>query len=165
METQTQRDELKKLWEKVKDIKVAMMTTHESDGSLRSRPMYTQETEFDGNIWFFTKDDSPKITEINKDTQINLSYADSDEDTYVSVSGTAQVVKNKEKTKELWNPALKAWFPKGIDDPHLALIKINVDYAEYWDAPSAKMVQLFGMAKSILEGKEYRPGENRKLNL
>ncbi|MDP4174677.1 MAG: pyridoxamine 5'-phosphate oxidase family protein [Bacteroidota bacterium] len=164
METQTQRNELKKLWEKVKDIKVAMMTTHESNGSLRSRPMYTQEREFDGNIWFFTKDDSPKIAEINKDAQINLSYADLDEDTYVSVSGTAQVVKNKEKTKELWNPALKAWFPKGIDDPHLALIKINVDYAEYWDAHSGKMVQLLGMTKSVLEGKEYRPGENRKLN-
>lgn len=165
MESQTHRTDMQNLWDKVKNIKVAMMTTHESDGSLRSRPMYTQKTEFDGNIWFFTKDDSPKISEITKDTQINLSYADSDDDTYVSVSGTAQVVKNKEKAKELWNTALKAWFPKGLDDPHIALIKIDVDYAEFWDAPSSKMVQLFGMAKSILEGKEYKPGENKKLNL
>lgn len=165
MENNSRISEMKKLWDKVKKVKVAMLTTRETDGSLRSRPMYTQQTEFDDNIWFFTRDDSPKIQEITKETQVNLSYADTGDDLYVSVSGTAEVVKNREKTKELWSAPLKAWFPGGLDDPHLALIKVKADYAEYWDTKSSKMVQLFNMVKSIMDEKVFRPGENEKLNL
>ncbi|MDQ3122831.1 MAG: pyridoxamine 5'-phosphate oxidase family protein [Actinomycetota bacterium] len=36
-----------------------MMTTVEADGSLRSRPMWTQGDEFDGSLWFFTSDEAP----------------------------------------------------------------------------------------------------------
>ena len=158
-------ENLRKLWDKVNDIKIAMMTTKDEDGHLRSRPMYTQQTEFTDYIWFFTKDDSPKISEIIKDMQVNLNYANPDDSLYVSVSGQAILVKDRDKARELWNPTLKAWFPKELDDPHLALIRVDADIAEYWDTPSSKMVQLFGMIKASVTGEEYRPGDNEKLNL
>lgn len=158
-------DNLNQLWEKIKDVKIAMMTTCEKDGRLRSRPMYTQKTEMRDNIWFFTKDDTPKVDELQNNTQVNLSYADPDDSVYVSVSGRASVVRDKAKAAELWNPALKAWFPKGLDDPHLVLIKVEADMAEYWDSPSNRMVQLFGMVKAAISGEEYRQGENKKINL
>lgn len=158
-------EERKRLWEMIKEINFTMMTTVDEDGSLRSRPMSTQQLEFDGNLWFFTKDTSPKADEINQERAVNLSYANPEKDMYVSVTGKAQIVKDKEKAKQLWNPLLKAWFPDGIDDPELALIKVEPQKAEYWDVPSSTMIQLFGMAKAAITGTEYDDGTNKKVNL
>ena len=154
-----------KLGALIKGIKVAMMTTIESDGTLRSRPMATQPTEFDGRLWFFTRADSSKVAEIGQCHEVNLSYADPSKERYVSVSGTSQLVRDEAKAKELWNPLYKAWFPKGLDDPESALLRIDVSKAEYWDAPSGKLVQLVGFLKAIATGKSYEPGEHEKVKL
>lgn len=165
MTTQNRADNVKLVGEKIKGIRIAMMTTAEDDGTLRSRPMATQDMAFDGTLWFFTLEDSPKVGEVQQNRQVNLSYAKPDDELYVSISGTAQVVRDQQKIKELWKPLLKAWFPKGQDDPELALLKVDVRQAEYWDAPSSKMVLLALMAKSALTGSRDVPGENKKVNI
>jgi len=132
-----------------------MLTTADSDGSLRSRPMMTQKTEFDGQLWFFTGVNSAKTDEVEREDQVNLSYADPGSETYVSVSGTASVTRNRKKMEELWSPLHGAWFPKGIDDPDIGLLKVTVEKAEYWDSPSSKVVQLIGLAKALATGKRY----------
>lgn len=159
------QDELKKLGELIKDVRVAMMTTEESDGALRSRPMATQRTVFDGTLWFFTKAESPKVSEVQRDQHVNLSYAKPDDDTYVSITGKAQLVRDVAKQKELWNPFVKAWFQNGPEDPEVALLKVDVEEAEYWDAPSSKMVKLAGVAKSLVTGQQPQMGENKKISL
>ncbi len=146
-------DNIKKLRELIKDIKYAMLTTTEDDGTLRSRPMATLQTEFDGDLWFFTGADAPKVHEVEHHQQVNVSYAEPDQQKYVSVSGTAQLVRDRSKMEELWNPLFKAWFTEGLDDPNLALLKVSVDKAEYWDSPSSKVVRLVGFLKSIATGK------------
>ena len=156
---------LEQLREKIKGIRIAMLTTIDEDGALHSRPMATQETELDGDLWFFTGASSPKTGEIERDHRVNLSYADPDDQRYVSVSGTARLVRDRAKAKELWNPLLKAWFPKGLEDPELALLRVQVEKAEYWDSPSSKMVQLAGFLKAMATGKRYDPGENEKIEL
>src|SRR5438128_1705005 len=133
-----------KLAQLIKGIKVAMLTTRCEDGSLHSRPMVTQQTGFDGTLWFFTQARAPKVGEIQRSEQVNLSYASPEEQRYVSVSGTAGLVRDPHKVRELWSPLLKAWFPKGPDDPDLALLRVEVERAEYWDAPSSTMVHLVG---------------------
>jgi general stress protein 26 len=143
---------LEQLREKIKGIRIAMLTTIDEDGSLHSRPMATQETEGDRDLWFFTAAGSPKVGEIERDQRVNLSYADPDDQRYVSVSGTARLVRDRAKAKELWNPLLKAWFPKGLDDPELALLRVQVEKAEFWDSPSSKMVQLAGFLKAVTTG-------------
>ena len=160
--TMTQNREA--LWDKIKDVRIAMMVTDEGDGVLRSRPMYTQQPEFDGDLWFFTRDDSAKTDEVAKDKQVNLSYASEKKDLYVSVSGTAQVVHDRAKAEELWSPPLKAWFPDGLDDPHLALLRVRATQAEYWDAPNG-VAQLFEMARAVVQNDTAQPGENKKLEL
>jgi len=159
-------DAITTLGELIKDIKFAMLTTVEDDGSLRSRPMGTQQAEFDGDLWFFTGAGSAKAGEIQRDRQVNVSYADTDHQRYVSVSGSAQLVRDRAKIEELWNPIFKAWFPNGLDDPDLALLKVTVERAEYWDSPSSKVVQLYGFVKAVATGK--RPsdeiGDNEKLS-
>jgi general stress protein 26 len=166
MATQTKHSEaVEKLGDMIKDIDMAMFTTVEEDGTLHSRPMSTQKTEFDGNLWFFTALDTPKVEEIHHDKNVSLSYAEPGKNRYVAVSGKAQVVRDRQKIEELWSPILKAWFPKGKDDPQLALLKVEVESAEYWDSPSSKIVEIVGFVKALAIGKSYEGGENKKLDL
>ncbi len=159
-----QNESIKKLHELIKDIRFAMLTTVEEDGTLRSRPMATQEFEFDGNLWFFTNANAPKVDEVKHDQHVNLSYAEPDKQKYVSVSGKAELVRDRQKIEELWNPIYKAWFPQGLDDPNLSLLKVSVDKAEYWDSPSSQVVRLFGFVKAAVTGKPIsNAGENEKI--
>ncbi len=158
-------DDRTALFKKVKDVKVAMLTTLEQDGSLRSRPMYTQQVEDAEALWFFTNEDSGKIREITGHQEVNLAYSDPDSSLFVSVSGRASVVDDREKAKELWNPMNEAFFPEGVDDPDLVLLRVDPYQAEYWDAPGSKLRQLFGFVKAAATGEQYDQGENRKVDL
>ncbi len=133
-----------------------MLTTVEPDGHLRSRPMQTQKAEFDGQLWFFTPIDSAKVHEVQREQHVGLSYAKPDDQIYVSVSGKASISRDRKKMEELWNPIHRAWFPKGLDDPNIGLLCVDVEHAEYWDAPSSKLVQLGGFVKAIVTGKQYQ---------
>lgn len=154
-----------KLGDLIKDIRFAMLTTADDQGHLRSRPMTTQHREFDGDLWFFTGRSTPKVGDISHDQKVNVSYAAPDDDRYVSISGIAQIVEDREKMKEFWNPAYKVWFPDGVEDPDLVLVKVEVEEAEYWDAPSNAMVKLFGFVKALATGGEYDQGENARIDL
>lgn len=151
-------EDLMKLADALRDIKFTMFTTIGEDGNLFSRPMATLKIDvknFDGKIWFFTDINSPKVFNIANDQHVNLAYASPDDQKYISVCGTAKLVTDKVKMKELWTPAMKAWFPEGIDDPNISLICVDVDSAELWNSPSSKVVQLVGMAKAMATGKPY----------
>ena len=158
------KNSIEKIRELTEDIDFCMLTTIDA-GHMRSRPMSTQQTDFDGDLWFFTSDNTHKIDEIAKDNRVCAAYAKPASDTYVSISGRAEVVKDRAKMEELWSPILKAWFPDGLEDPHLCLLKVTAEQAEYWDSPSGKLVQLFGFVKAIATGEEADWGENKKVIL
>ena len=122
-----------------------MLTTQSARGRLHSRPMATQEAEFDGTLWFFTRAGSDKIQDIREQPQVNVSYASPEGHHYVSCSGRASLVQDQDKMTELWNPNYRAWFPRGLDDPELALLRIDVETAEHWDMLSASMVNLLDL--------------------
>lgn len=161
----TKQEAIEKLNKLIKDIDFTMMTTIDTDGVLRSRPMSTQESEVTDALWFFTSDQTHKTDEIKKDNRVNLSYAKPDDNEYISVSGTAEIVKDKAKMEELWNPILKAWFPKGLDDPTICLLKVKAEQAEYWDSTSSTLVQIVGFVKAMATGQRADGGENEKINL
>lgn len=162
---QERQGSIEKLNSLIKDIKFAMLTTAESDGTLRSRPMATQQSAFDGDLYFFTYGHAPKVEEAQQHRNVNLSYANPDDNAYVSVSGKAELLRDRSKMEELWNPIYKAWFPKGLDEPDIALLKVNVEQAEYWDSTNNKIVQLVGFVKAMVTGTPAQGGENEKLNL
>ena len=158
-------EDLKKVDELISGIRIAMLTTVDADGSLRSRPMALQQDSFDGDIWFFTDEHSGKVFEIDKEHHVNVAFSDPARNRYVSASGLAEVTTDKAKIHSLWNPSLKAWFPDGPDSPGIALLKIKVSTIEYWDAPNNAMVHLFGVVKATLTGKRPTPGENETITL
>ena len=161
---ETRAESIAKIRELVEGIDFCMLTSID-EGNLRSRPMSTQSAEFDGDVWFFTSDNTHKVDEIEKDNRVNLAYSSADKNVYVSVSGRAEVVRDRAKIEELWSPILKAWFPEGLDDPHLCLLKVSAEQAEYWDSPSGKVVQLFGFVKALVTGESAEWGDNKKVEL
>ncbi len=158
-------DEREKVFELIKDIKLTMMVTQDAEGNLFARPMAAQERDENDQLWFFTAADSPKVREIQVNSKVLLSYAESDGSTFVSISGEASIVRDQAKIDELWSDMLKAWFPKGKTDPNICLIEVNPISAEYWDQPSSKFVQAFGYVKARLTGDPEKMGENKTVRL
>ena len=107
----------------------------------------------DESLWFFMSRSSDAVEDLSEDATVHVAYADPDRDAYVSVSGTASVVDDRAKKEQLWSKLTQAWFPKGIDDPDLALVRVQITHAEYWDVKDSKPVQLFKMAKAAVTGK------------
>lgn len=164
--SENRSDDLKKVNELISGIRIAMLTTVDPDGTLRSRPMALQEDEpFDGDIWFFTDEKSGKVFEIEREHHVNVAFSDPGHNRYVSASGLAELITEKAKIQAKWKPALKAWFPEGPETPGIALLQIKVSGLEYWDAPNNAMVHLFGVVKATLTGKRPDPGENEKISL
>lgn len=141
-----------RLDELIKGIRIAMLTTRDERGGLRSRPMATQRGRFDGDLWFFTREHAGKSDEIFHDQCVNLSYANLDDEAFVSVSGRAQIVKDRDKMKALWSPHYLAWFPAGLADPDLALLRVHVERAELWDSPPNAAEPILGTAKAAWTG-------------
>ncbi|MEK3713516.1 pyridoxamine 5'-phosphate oxidase family protein [Paenibacillus sp. FSL R7-0333] len=112
----------------IKGIDMAMLTTISEEG-LVSRPMKTQDVEFDGDLWFLTKKDTSKFGEILYDPRVNVVYADK---SYVSIRGTAEIVTDVNKKKELWSAGYEAFLKTSYDDPNVILIKVHAEAAEYW---------------------------------
>jgi general stress protein 26 len=139
MATSTDRaQEIKKLHELIKDIDYGMFTTVDDDGTLHSYPMSKSgEINSEATLWFFTYAASHKVTEIEHHDQVNVSFSSPEQQRYVSISGTSNLVKDHNKMRELWKPELQTWFPKGLDEPNIALIQVNVNQVNYWDSTSS----------------------------
>lgn len=128
-------ESLHKVGELLKGIPVAMLVTRSGDGTLRARPMATLEAEFDGTLWFFSADHSNKVSELAQSPEVGLVYGDPSGQRYASLSGRAEVVRDPDKARALWSPLYREWFPQGLEDPELVLLKVEVSRAEYWDSP------------------------------
>jgi len=165
MEGRPQKNEqMEKIRDMIKDIRIAMMTTVDEEGNLVSRPMAALQFDEEGSVWFFTKRTSPKINQIeHNERKVNVAFASIKDADYVSISGVANEVDDRAKIDELWNSQAKAWFPKGKDDPELILLKVHTRMAEYWDSNDSIMVRLFQQASAVVTGKVPKMGENEKV--
>jgi len=160
-----QSNHIQKLQELIQDIEYGMLTTMDN-GHLRSRPMsISSPIDPDGNLWFFTDATSHKILEVEQQHQVNVSFASPAKQRYVSVSGVADLVRDRQKMQELWHPSLKAWFPKELDEPNIALLKVQLEQAEYWDAPSGWAAKTLGFVHAVTTGERAKLGENAKIDL
>ncbi len=147
----------------IKDIKTGMLVTQSPDEHLRSRPMYTTKVDDKGVLWFFTSASSGKVDEMKRYPNVNVSYASPNQQDYLSVTGTAYLIQDRAVMEDYYSTAVKAWFPKGLDDPNIALLRVVPEEAEYWDASSNKAVHLFKMGKALLKGEPYQADEHEKI--
>eukprot|EP01013_Petalomonas_cantuscygni_P040736 TRINITY_DN72873_c0_g1_i1.p1 TRINITY_DN72873_c0_g1~~TRINITY_DN72873_c0_g1_i1.p1 ORF type:complete len:175 (-),score=31.25 TRINITY_DN72873_c0_g1_i1:369-893(-) len=168
-ESVAESHDVQDLLDRVKDARVGMLATVCADGSLRSRPMWTQHMEKDSNghgvLWFFSELDSGKMSEASADHEVNIAYSKPSSNLFVSVTGRARVVQDAARVKELWTEPMRAWFPKGPEDPHTAMLRVDITRGEYWHTPSSTLVHVIGYVKAITRGERYQPSgdEHRKV--
>ena len=165
MEKNLQNQEaLTKFKDLVNDIKICMFITNNKDNN-HTRPMATIEVADDGTLWFYTDIRSIKVEEVSAQKTVHLVYAHPGKESYLDVCGTASVVTDRQQIKDKWTPMVKAWFPDGVDDPNLALLKVNPTDSYYWDAKSGKMVAFLKIATAAITGTRLAEGEKGSLNI
>lgn len=155
---------LQKLQELVKGIHICMMTTVAKDGSMDSRPMAPQQmdklVESGGTLWFLTRDTSEKVEEVQEDRHVTLTFAEPSNSKYITMKGKASISQDKAKIHDLWNNMYKAWFPGGEDDPQIAVMRVDVQGADYWEASSSKLVVYAKYLAAAVTGGKVPVGES-----
>ncbi|HWJ93030.1 MAG TPA: pyridoxamine 5'-phosphate oxidase family protein [Flavisolibacter sp.] len=165
-ETKLQNKEaIEKFRELAEDVNICMFTTIDADQNISSRPMFTSDVDDDGNVWFFTNEFSEKINEVSVDNIVHLIYAHPGKNIYLDVKGTCSLIIDRKKMEALWDRELNKWFPGGLEDPKVCLIKVATESAHFWNHDSSKMGLLFHMIKSITRGEQYKETERGQLNL
>jgi general stress protein 26 len=148
-------DRAAKVRELVKSSRLAMLTTLDPAGRLVSKPMATQDVEFDGDVYFIAERSSHKVRNIERDPRVNVAYSGSG--SWVSLSGDAVVLDDPERLAELWDTFTDAWMEGGPENPENILIHVDAQSAEYWDAPNSKVVQVVNLVKAKVTGERYEP--------
>ena len=161
---QPEAGDFTKLGDLIRDIGIALLTTVDEEGRFHTRPVQTLEFEANRVLWFFTDRGSPKADELRRDQRVSLGYADPSKHAYAAVSGIATLVHDPDKARELWTPEQRAYYPEGPQDPRLALLRVQIERAEYWIAPG-RISYLLAAARAALSGVPVAViGENRKID-
>lgn len=162
--------ELETFYALVEDIEMAMMTTRRDDGHLQSRPMANQKRAAGADLWFVTAEDTRKVVNLQADPHVNLAYYRDRDKSWVSVSGTAIVSRDRAKIHELYSPDWSFWFQKEgdarhgtADDPRIVLIGVNVHAATFLEVNKPRPVILFELVKGWITGDEPKLGETHEL--
>ena len=160
--TEQQEQGREKVRELIKDSRVAMLATLDAEGRIVSQPMATQDVEPDADLWFIAERSSEKVANIRREPRVNVSFSSGD--SWVSVAGTAEVVDDVERLRDLWNTFTDAWMEGGPENPENILIRVSADTAEYWDSPGSKVTQVLNLVKAKATGERYE-GDNRTVDL
>ena len=148
-------------------FKSAMMVTHTSTGDVHVRPLALQGdlTTFGGVLWFFTDERSRKVQESAGRVPVSIICQSDQQSAYLHLTGVATVVRDLPKMRELYSPILKTWFPDGLDDPNLTLIKFEANGGAYWDSPGGMLRSLAAFGVAIVTGRPTKAGEAGDLHL
>lgn len=145
-------DHVEKMKQIVGRCRVGMLGMYHEDG-IRFSPMTHVDVDDDGNLWFFTTKETGKAVSGRNKNNIFITYAQEANSTFLSISGKAYLNANREKMRELFNPYVKAWFPKGLDDPSISLLVVHPLEVECWTSDDKKVLTY----QKILS-----PGKNEK---
>lgn len=165
MQNQKDDHQLLDLYKQMEDISYCMLTTRGVDGSLHSRPMATQQVEITGRIWFFTCDRTLKVSEITASPEVNLSFINDDGKTFISVSGKALIVNDKDRMHDLWDDSLRAWFPEGLAEPGLSLVEVDAEDIAYWITEENKLKKAFQFARAFVTGEDEEEENSGNIHL
>jgi general stress protein 26 len=148
----------------VKDIRFVMVTFTTEEGHLHSVPMTTQNTDFNGIVWFIGSKKSELVKNIQNHPQVNLGYSNISNNDYLSVNGIAEAVNDPQVLDQLWSSAYEAFFEQGKADPDIQLIRVICNGAQYWKG-AGKLVTLFKLAKASISGETEQLGTSHTIKL
>ncbi len=166
MEIAIEPGNLRDYQELLESYRTAILVTVGEGGHLHSRPMATQEQHGDDGIWFATYADSDKVHDILANPRVGLAFHGGEHDSaYLSISGTAEVVRDRAKIRELWEPDWNAWFPDGPEQEDLVLLRVVAEHAEWLRPEGGKLQVLASMTKRVATGSKEPPAPKKELDL
>jgi general stress protein 26 len=152
-----------KLRELLEEFGVAMLVTRTPEGQLRGRPMALAEVQTDGTLWFATDRNAAKVEELARDSHVAVTMQSGTK--FVSLSGTASTVEDRQKVARLWKAEWKVWFPGGRDDPNIVLLRLDGQKGEYWDnSGTSGLKYIIEAGKALLTGSRPDVGEDPKVH-
>ena len=157
-------NDIERVWEIMEDIAICMVTTH-AGGRMRSRPMHAIPERDEGCIFFITDTRGAKDEEIAAAPDVCLAFADIGDNTYLSVTGTAEMVCDPDKADELWSAEAQAWWPRGPRDPAVRVLRVVPEQAEYWDTRGNAVTVALKLMAARMSGRQPDLGTNRKVNV
>ena len=160
-------DAIEKVRALLPQFRSAMMLTHGPKGEVHVRPLGLQGdlSTFGGVLWFFTDERSRKVQESAGGVPVSIICQSDENSAYLHLTGTATIVRDMPKMRELYSPIIKTWFPEGLDDPHLTLIRFEASGGSYWDSPGGMLHVAASFAKSLATGVPGKGGEAGDLHL
>lgn len=149
---------LEKLVDLTRDARFVMLTTLDADGAPVSRPMTRQDMDLDADLWFIATRDSRKVAQLAADARASVTVSAAT--SWVSLTGTAEVVDDVDRLREYWSTFAEAWIPDGPEDPNAILVHFSAESAEYWDSPGGRVATVVSMVKSKVTGEPYDGGDH-----
>ena len=126
---------LKEISEFMRDIDICMMATTTASGALESRPMSNnREVEYNGDSYFFANGDCSAVQEIERDAKVNLGFVHKPmlgKSFYLSVTGNADLIRDRAAMEKHWVKDLEIWFKDGLDTPGLTMINVKANKLKY----------------------------------
>ncbi len=160
------KEAIDKLKELVGEINICLFCTDlKTDDGSTCRPMGAQQVCDQGNVWFFSSKDSDKNRAIARNKNVQLFFAHPGKSSYLVVNGEAEIIFDRAKTEELWNPLVKTWFKGGKDDPDISIIKVTPTVAYYWDTDGNQMINFLKMVASVATGTNLVTGNEGALSV
>jgi general stress protein 26 len=157
-------NDLDRVWEIMEDISVCMVTTH-AGGRMRSRPMHAIPDRDEGSIYFITDTRGAKDDEIAAAPDVCLAFADIGDNTYLSITGHAEMIRDPAKAEELWSTEAQAWWPPGPRDPVVRVLRVVPEQAEYWDTRGNSITVALKLMAARVTGGEPDLGESKKVSV
>lgn len=138
----------------IDDFQIAMLVTVGASNELHSRPMsIARHNEDNGMLYFATDTDTGKTDEIEQDPRVNVTMQSATQ--FVSLSGQATVINDRQMIEDMFRESWKAWFPDDQAQEDIRLIQFNPDQGEYWDLSGLKGLKfLWNAGKAIMRDKQ-----------
>ena len=149
------------VWERIDGIGICILIT-DDHGTPRARPMGAYVRQEDNAIYLFTNEGTEKEGEAARHPEVSLMFQGAGE-SYVAINGTARIVNDRDKIRELWSTTAKAWW-NGPDDPNIRLMRVTPYEAEIWDSPG-RIVSYVAMIAAVVTGGKPAVGENFKVKM
>ena len=149
---------LAKVRELLESFPIAFMVTVGDELTARPIGIVGDSTAFDGTLWFITDRRSRKVAAIESGAVTTLLFQNDKEGSYLHLSGRAAVVDDRARLEQVYSTLQRTWFPRGLDDPDIILVRFDAESANYWDAHDSYVRLAAAFVKSLVTGEPGKSG-------
>jgi len=113
-------------------------------------------------LWFFTRTDTDLVRQAEQGKAMFVLQNDKFQ---ACIGGRLHAARDQAIIDKFWSPVIAAWYPEGKDDPHLTLLRFDLEDAELWLSEAGPIRFTFEVVKANLTKTTPDVGDRAHLNL